>query len=191
MKPSSEGDAARPSKGTLRESKSERRNGPQRLHAGSSPGQRRRQRARQSYERYLAVGREAQVAGDEVEMERCYQFAEHYFRVMRAAKCPWPGRKGYKSCQSQGQSSYKTHILIGVRANGVMTVIADLAAPAAPGGGAEKELDAARDDYTTFALCTPTSIMRADGNGTGKGGWHHGQSTRHSLSRRTTGTMPK
>ena len=41
--------------------------------------------ARQNYERYLVRAREAQVAGDAVEMERCFQFAEHYFRVMRAA----------------------------------------------------------------------------------------------------------
>jgi hypothetical protein len=48
--------------------------------------------ARQSYERYLALGREAQLAEDEVEMERCYQFAEHYFRVMRAANARhWAG----------------------------------------------------------------------------------------------------
>ena len=36
-------------------------------------------------ERYLTLGREAQLAGDSVEMECCYQFAGHYFRVMRAA----------------------------------------------------------------------------------------------------------
>jgi hypothetical protein len=39
--------------------------------------------ARQQYERYLARAREAQVAGDVVEMENCYQHAEHYLRVMR------------------------------------------------------------------------------------------------------------
>lgn len=41
--------------------------------------------ARQNYERYLVRAREAQVAGDAVEMERCFQYAEHYLRVMRAA----------------------------------------------------------------------------------------------------------
>ncbi len=35
---------------------------------------------RQQYERYLARAREAQQAGDEIEMENCYQHAEHYFR---------------------------------------------------------------------------------------------------------------
>jgi hypothetical protein len=39
--------------------------------------------ARQNYERYLARAREAQLAGDVIEMENCYQHAEHYFRVMR------------------------------------------------------------------------------------------------------------
>jgi uncharacterized protein DUF4167 len=39
--------------------------------------------ARQNYERYLARAREAQAAGDVVEMENCYQHAEHYFRVIR------------------------------------------------------------------------------------------------------------
>ena len=39
--------------------------------------------ARQNYERYLVRAREAQLSGDVVEMENCYQHAEHYFRVMR------------------------------------------------------------------------------------------------------------
>ena len=40
--------------------------------------------AHQKYESYLAKAREAQVAGDAVETENCYQHAEHYWRVMRA-----------------------------------------------------------------------------------------------------------
>ena len=35
---------------------------------------------RQQYERYLARAREARQAGDEIEMENCYQHAEHYSR---------------------------------------------------------------------------------------------------------------
>ena len=38
---------------------------------------------RQRYEQYLVRAREAQLSGDVVEMENCYQHAEHYFRVMR------------------------------------------------------------------------------------------------------------
>ena len=41
------------------------------------------QNARQKYERYLARAREAEVAGDVVEMENCYQHAEHFLRVMK------------------------------------------------------------------------------------------------------------
>jgi hypothetical protein len=34
----------------------------------------------------------------------------------------------------------------------------------------QKDIDEARDGYTTFALCTPTSIIPA-GNGSAGGGW--------------------
>ena len=40
--------------------------------------------AERNYERYLALAREAASKGDTIEMENCYQHAEHYFRVMRA-----------------------------------------------------------------------------------------------------------
>ena len=70
-----------------------------------------------------------------------------------------------------GEVSYKTHILIGVRANGVMTVIADW--PHVPKqADVQREIEAARNGYVTFALCTPTSILSADGNGSASGGWH-------------------
>ena len=39
--------------------------------------------AQRNYERYMALAREAALSGDAVEMENCYQHAEHYFRVMR------------------------------------------------------------------------------------------------------------
>jgi uncharacterized MAPEG superfamily protein len=40
--------------------------------------------ARQNYERYVALAREAAVAGDSVQMENWYQHAEHYYRVMNS-----------------------------------------------------------------------------------------------------------
>lgn len=56
--------------------------------------------------------------------------------------------------------SYKTHILIGVRPNGVMTVIADW--PHLPKQSeVEQEIEGARNGYATFLLCTPTSILAA------------------------------
>ena len=70
-----------------------------------------------------------------------------------------------------GEISYKTHILIGVRPNGVMTVIADwLHVPRQ--ADVQKEIDGARDSYAAFALCTPTSILSGNGNGDASGGWH-------------------
>ena len=65
---------------------------------------------------------------------------------------------------------YKTHILIGVRANGVMTVIADW--PRVPRqADVQKEIDPARDGYAKFVLCTPTSIIPGPGSASAEG-WH-------------------
>jgi hypothetical protein len=72
-----------------------------------------------------------------------------------------------------GEVSYKTHILIGVRSNGIMIVIADWPhVPKQP--EVQKEINAASNGYVAFALCTPTSIMPAAGNGghTGRDPWY-------------------
>ena len=39
--------------------------------------------AEKYYDRYMALAREAASAGDAVEMENCYQHAEHFLRTMR------------------------------------------------------------------------------------------------------------
>jgi hypothetical protein len=66
--------------------------------------------------------------------------------------------------EMSGDINYKTHILIGVRANGVMTVIADW--PHLPKQAeVQEEIDGAPNGYVTFLLCTPTSILPAVGNG--------------------------
>jgi hypothetical protein len=69
--------------------------------------------------------------------------------------------------------TYKTHILIGMRPNGVMSVIADWAHVPKQAKVLE-EIRNARDGYVTFALCTPTSIMPAGGNGghSGSSNWY-------------------
>jgi hypothetical protein len=60
--------------------------------------------------------------------------------------------------------TYKTHILIGVRADGVMTVISDW--PHLPKQSeVQDRIDDARNGYVSFVLCTPTSIMPARVNG--------------------------
>ena len=66
---------------TMRQRHSDGRGRPLQHRNGPSRGN-----ARQKYESYLARARAAQLAGDVVEMENCYQHAEHYWRVMRAAE---------------------------------------------------------------------------------------------------------
>jgi Domain of unknown function (DUF4167) len=40
-------------------------------------------KAQKSYERYIALAHDAAAAGDPVEMENCYQYAEHFLQVMK------------------------------------------------------------------------------------------------------------
>ena len=55
-----------------------RPDGPQRQRQNGSGN------AHRNYERYLALAREAASSGDRVEMENCYQHAEHFLRIMKA-----------------------------------------------------------------------------------------------------------
>ena len=52
----------------------------------TSPANQQRQNgsgnAKRNYERYMELAREAAVQGDDVEVQNCYQHAEHYFRTM-------------------------------------------------------------------------------------------------------------
>ena len=64
--------------------------------------------------------------------------------------------------------SYKTHILVGVRPDG-MKVLADWAYVPKQ-ADVQKEIEAARDGYVTFMLCSPTSIMPVSGDGAPKSG---------------------
>ena len=42
--------------------------------------------AQRNYERYIELAREAAVRGDDVEVQNCYQHAEHYFRTMNGGE---------------------------------------------------------------------------------------------------------
>lgn len=67
------------------------------------------------------------------------------------------------------QIDYKTHILIGMRANGVMTVIHHWHyLPRQT--EVQAEMNGARDSFTVFMLCTPTSILAVPGAGGGRSG---------------------
>ena len=60
--------------------------------------------------------------------------------------------------------SYRTHVLIGVRHDGVMSVIAHW--PQVPTlTEVEQEIQGVRHGHTTFMLCTPTAILPAEGSG--------------------------
>jgi hypothetical protein len=73
--------------------------------------------------------------------------------------------------------SYKTDILIGVRSNGVVTVIADW--PHVPKQAeVQEKIGAARDGHVTFALCTPTSIIPAGAGGDSTSGRSFGSDRR-------------
>ena len=57
---------------------------------------------------------------------------------------------------------YKTHLLIGVRASGNMTVICHWT-HVPPLVEVQQRIAACREPFVTFMLCTPTSIMPAAG----------------------------
>jgi hypothetical protein len=60
--------------------------------------------------------------------------------------------------------SYNTHILVGVRADGVKRVIADW--PHLPKQvEVQGKIDATAISYVAFLLCTPTAILPAGGSG--------------------------
>lgn len=42
--------------------------------------------AQRNYTRYVELAREAAVRGDDVEVQNCYQHAEHYFRTMNGGE---------------------------------------------------------------------------------------------------------
>jgi hypothetical protein len=68
--------------------------------------------------------------------------------------------------------SYKTHILIGISSDGAMSVVCDW--PHLPAlAEVQQAMQATRESYVTFALCTPTSILPADGD---SGGTRRGRS---------------
>ena len=54
---------------------------PRRAQNGSSLGN-----ANRNYQRYIELAGDAARRGDPIEVENCYQHAEHYFRVMRESE---------------------------------------------------------------------------------------------------------
>ena len=56
------------------------------------------------------------------------------------------------------QIDYRTHILVGVRADGVMSIIEDW--PHVPTqADVQEAIDGTRTPFVSCALCTPTSVL--------------------------------
>lgn len=70
----------------------------------NGPDGRVRGNARQVYEKYLTLARDASSAGDRVAAEAYYQHAEHYFRILSDSTDPQPG--GRRQEERQPQPSY-------------------------------------------------------------------------------------
>ena len=59
---------------------------------------------------------------------------------------------------SETEIDYRTHILVGVRADGVLTIIEDW--PHVPTQtDVQEAIDGTRGSFANFALCTPTSVL--------------------------------
>jgi len=59
----------------------------------NGPDGRVRGNARQVYEKYLALARDASSAGDRIAAEAYYQYAEHYFRILNDSTDPQTQRR--------------------------------------------------------------------------------------------------
>jgi hypothetical protein len=59
---------------------------------------------------------------------------------------------------------YNTHILIGARANGTMTVICHWSYLPRQ-AEVQQQMQRTKEPYDTFILCTPTSILQVNGAG--------------------------
>ncbi len=61
-------------------------NNPNRALDSNGPEVRIRGTASQIYDKYIALARDASSGGDRIKAESCFQHAEHYFRILRAAQ---------------------------------------------------------------------------------------------------------
>jgi len=85
--------------------------GPRSPNSPSSPGNRQDNRSRgnatQLYDKYKAMARDAQLAGDRVQTEYYLQFADHYFRVLNETRARFEeqrrSRDDYASDEDEDQ----------------------------------------------------------------------------------------
>jgi hypothetical protein len=98
----------------------------------NGPDGRVRGNARQVYEKYLTLARDATSAGDRIAAEAYYQHAEHYFRILSDSTDPQSG--GRRQEERQPQQPYNG--ADGEEANG--NAVAAAEEPAKTNGAAEQ-----------------------------------------------------
>ncbi|MEO3427212.1 DUF4167 domain-containing protein [Pelagibius sp. CAU 1746] len=142
----------------------------------NGPDGRVRGNARQVYEKYLTLARDATSAGDRVAAEAYYQHAEHYFRILSDSTDPQAG--GRRQEERQPQQSYNG--ADGEEANGNAVAAAEDAAknngavleaqqPAAERPGAEQPEVSQPGAEQPEIGGAPAPVAAADGqNGEGE-----------------------
>ena len=71
----------------------------------NGPDVRIRGNAHQVYEKYLALARDANAAGDRVSAEGYYQHAEHYFRILSDSTDPQSAQRQQQQQQQRGREN--------------------------------------------------------------------------------------
>lgn len=131
----------------------------------NGPDVRIRGNAHQVYEKYLSLARDATTSGDRVLAESCYQYAEHYFRIL-------------KTFADEADESNRTRAASGQRSGGDAAVEnqalssdvgEDMAASEQPAIGVEPKLDltepspdAAPPAEIIAAGSVPTDVVETD-----------------------------
>lgn len=109
----------------------------------NGPDGRVRGNARQVYEKYLTLGRDATSAGDRIAAEAYFQHAEHYFRILNDSTDPQPAGRRQEERPAQTQQGNGTEAAEGESAAVSGNLAADDSAKADDGasGGNEPAAD--------------------------------------------------
>ena len=73
---------------------------------GNRPEPRARGNAPQLHEKYKAMARDAQLAGDRVQTEYYLQFADHYFRILNETRARFDEQRPQRGDNGQGDGRY-------------------------------------------------------------------------------------
>lgn len=125
--------------------------------------------ARQVYEKYLSLARDATSAGDRVAAEAYFQHAEHYFRILSDSTDPTPSGRRQEDRQPQHYSQdegYDGDDDLPV--NGASGTASER--PREPGNGHPAASSAPRDDGRAPAEAAPAGNEAQGGTPDGEAG---------------------